>query len=60
MFKSNPGVQRPLLYAVAAVVGVVLAVPLAIGSNQTQSGGLFDECFETTCDGVSLFASAEK
>ncbi len=60
MFRSNPGVQRPLLYAVAAVLGVVFGVPLAISTSVVKADGLYDECFEVTCDGASLFASVEK
>lgn len=59
MFKSAPGVQRPLLYVVAAVIAVALAVPLAVSSGQIKSGGIFDECYEEPCDGAALLARAD-
>ncbi len=60
MIRSNPGVQRPFLYFIAALLGVVVAMPLAISSNQLQTGGIFDECLEASCDNVTLFASVKK
>ncbi|MEO1243254.1 MAG: hypothetical protein AAFX54_15190 [Pseudomonadota bacterium] len=59
MFKSAPGVQRPLLYVVAAVIAAALAVPLAVSSGQIKSGGIFDECYEEPCDGAALLARAD-
>lgn len=60
MIRSNPGVRRPFLYLIAALLGVVVAMPLAISSNQIQTGGIFDECVEGTCDNVTLFASVKE
>ena len=59
MFKSDPGVKRPLLYIVAAALGIAMAVPMAVSSGQMQSGGLFDECFGNTCSNATIFAKAD-
>ena len=58
MFRSNPGVRRPFLYVIAAVMGIALAIPLAISSGQIHAGGIFDECFNASCDGVAVMARA--
>ena len=59
MFKSDPGVKRPLLYIVAAALGIAMAVPMAVSSGQMQSGGMFDECFENSCTNATIFAKAD-
>ena len=59
MCRSNPGVQRPFLYAVAAVLGVVFGVPLAISTSVVSADGLADDCYEATCNSSALFASAK-
>ncbi len=56
MFKSSPGVRRPLLYIAAAAFGIALMIPLAISSGQTGEGGIFDECFGAACDGHTKVA----
>lgn len=58
MFRSNPGVRRPVLYAVAAVVAIALAIPLAANTGQLSAGGIFDECYAASCDGRILTADA--
>ena len=58
MIQSNPGVQRPLLYMIIAIVVVTMALPLAVSTGQTRVGGIFDECFETSCDGRVVVAEA--
>jgi len=59
MFKSDPGVKRPLLYVVAAVLGIAMAVPLAVSSGQMSAGGIFDECFDNSCSGAAVYAKAD-
>ncbi len=59
MFRSKPGVQRPLLYVLAAVLAVAVAIPLAVSTGQATVGGIFDECFDADCSGAPLYASAE-
>lgn len=59
MFRSEPGVKRPFLYAVAAAFAIALAMPLAVSSGQLQAGGMFDECYGAQCDGAAMFASAD-
>jgi hypothetical protein len=59
MFKSDPGVKRPLLYILAAALGIAMAVPLAISSGQMQTGGIFDECFSSSCGSSALLANAD-
>ncbi len=58
MFKSDPGVRRPVLYFFAAVIGIALVIPLAISSGQTASGGIFDECFGASCNSETVVADA--
>lgn len=57
MDHKGGGVQRPLLYLVAALIAVAIALPLAVSTGQTQIGGIFDECFEQSCDGTTLVAT---
>lgn len=59
MFKSDPGVKRPILYVIAAAFAVALAVPLAASSGQMKTGGIFDECFGSTCDSTTMLANAD-
>ncbi len=58
MIRSNPGVRRPVLYVVAALIGIAVVMPLAISSGQTGPGGIFDECFASSCSGNALIADA--
>ena len=57
MFRSNPGVRRPTLYVLAALIGIMLVLPLAISSGQLGSGGIFDECY-ASCSANALVADA--
>ena len=57
MFRSNPGVRRPTLYILAALIGIVLVLPLAISSGQLGAGGIFDECYDS-CSGNAMIADA--
>ena len=57
--QQRQGVQRPLLYILAAVLTVAIVLPLANSSGQMQPGGLFDECFGDDCSGASRIASAD-
>jgi len=59
MFKSDPGVKRPLLYIIAAVLSIAMAVPLAVSSGQMSAGGIFDECFDNACTSAAVFAKAD-
>ena len=58
MIKNNSGVKRPVLYFIVAVFGIALAVPLAASSGQMAGGGIFDECFETSCTSSPRLADA--
>ena len=58
MFRSDPGVRRPVLYALAAAAAALLAIPLAAKSGQMQVGGIFDECYTAACDGAIYTADA--
>ena len=59
MFKSDPGVKRPLLYLVAAALGIAMAIPMAMSSGQMQSGGIFDECLGNSCGSATMLANAD-
>ena len=59
MFGSGSSVKRPILYFVAAAFAIALAVPLAASSGQMQAGGIFDECFGSTCDSATMLANAD-
>ncbi len=59
MFKSDPGIKRPMLYLLAAALGIAMAIPMAVTSGQTQTGGIFDECFDNSCSGATLVANAD-
>jgi len=52
----DEGVRRPILYLIAAIMAVAVALPLAISSGQMKTGGLFDECFGDNCTSP-VFAS---
>ena len=59
MNNSSTGVRRPFLYFVVAAFAVAMAIPLAIASGQDGQGGIFDECFDRSCNSAALIASAD-
>ena len=59
MFKSDPGIKRPMLYLIAAALGIAMAIPMAVSSGQMQTGGIFDECFDNSCGSATLIANAD-
>ena len=59
MFTKEPGVQRPKLYFIVAVFCIAIAMPLAINSGQTRLSGIFDECFDTSCEVPAVYASID-
>lgn len=59
MLNSNQGVKRPILYFLAAILAIALAVPLAATSGQMQTGGIFDECYGESCKSATLLANAD-
>jgi len=58
MFRSNPGVKRPILYFAVAALAIAMAVPMALSSGQMQVGGIFDECYDAPCSGAAVYADA--
>ena len=50
--------QSFVSYLMAAVVAAAVAIPLAVATNQVESGELFVECFADECD-APLFASLD-
>ncbi len=60
MSDNHHSIRRPALYFIAAALGIALVIPLAISTGQTQTAGIFDECYEAACDAPVLFADARK
>lgn len=54
---QSQGVRRPYLYMIAAILTVAITLPLANGSGQMKSSGLFDECFADSCTAPTVLAS---
>ncbi len=43
-------------YLVAGIVAIAVAMPLALATNQSESGEIFVECFAEQCEPVAQFA----
>ena len=47
---DKPKLARPSTYVLAAVLGLLIAVPLAVAIHGEDNRGLFDQCDNWLCE----------